>query len=221
MKFFRRKGGKKKPTLAKLQRAVTGLKDLPEWKISRVASDAVNMTDTGSFIRLVSVAEGSSYNQRVGREIQLRHLWLRFRIQPQATTQTCRVIVYIDYGAVAGASSITNMTQLMENTVTVTQQTLSHYNSDYITLRQEKGHQKKCVVMYDSGPLYTPATVNNEDYTQFRNVDKPLRNKLQFNGTTAADAQRGCIFMAIYSDTGTAGNQPLLAYVANIAFCDP
>lgn len=216
MRRFKRKSYKKKYTRSSRAsassiartalRAAKFVKSLVnvEYKNIDASASTIAFSNAGALVNISKCAEGTEYNQRVGRSIKLKSVLVRMTLQINAAaTVPCRgrVMLFIDtqnLGAIPSTTDVLN-----------TADTLSP-----LDINGTAGNRFK--VLYDR--TYTFTVGNNTACAP--KVYKKLHNHAKFKGSTGNDSDclEGQVYLLFITDVAT--NVPTYSYNSRVRFLD-
>lgn len=170
-----------------------------EKKVNDIATATYQVNTTGVFTLLANPALGSDFNNRVGRKIRLRSLYIRGFVATQNSldagfagtqSQQMRMILLLDLqpnGAVPATADLL-----------VTANTQSHLNLN---------NRDRFVILKDETYVFDPYFASNTATQSFASMSnqikdikcyKKLNSEMVFNGTnggTIADINSGALYM--------------------------
>jgi len=165
-------------------------------------------TSTYATVLLNSVDQGTSANNRTGRQIQRESLRLRFMFNGPNTQPTpvyVRVLVTLDRESRGTGPALSDV---LANVANLNQQIISSYNFDNVPSR--------LTVLFDTVVVLQPQSVQNVAATtwipQFKQVicDVPLKGATHFYNSTGSgigDIDSGAIHFFLMQDNVSIGTQ--------------
>lgn len=192
---------------------------VPELKYKDVTATGI-LSGAGSFALLNPLNVGTSSTTRIGRNITIKKLHIKFNIvgsafsfTPTSPAQSVRAIVLFDMqpnGALPAASDI------LEDATTgvqVVSSTALKYGSRFKILMD-----KRWVVNNQLSASQAPANYECFD-EQYLNLNLKCTYANTNNGDVT-DIETGALLLFLTSDTGTAADQPALQFYNRIRFTD-
>lgn len=198
-----------------------GLRSTGEKKVIDVAVANYSVDTTGSITLLNGCTQGSDYDERVGRKIVNRSVYIRGYVTPTLTAnvtsppQLCRMILFIDNQPNGAAPAVTDVL----NTANSTSQ-LNLNNRDRFKILRDETFPLGFVLGNAGGDI-TAGDMTVADC----NVYKKLAVETIFNAGNAGtigDINSGAIYMMwIGSQVAGPGNGAVATVSARIRFMDP
>ncbi len=151
-------------------------------------SAEAQITDTvGNIYRMCLVAQGDDYHERIGREIILRLLQVRFSLKTHAndtdSITTIMIFKYVDMDSLLPTMVGTPATDVL---VSASPLSLLHLTNK---------HRYRV--------LYREEFIGNPDGREnwVRKVTLKLNNKCSYDGPVDEDQAKGSIYMGVYTDS--------------------
>lgn len=197
-----------------------------EKKAIDIAGGLVNITTTGSFTLLNGIVQGTDINQRIGRKIILRSIFLRAYVYVEpavnptspllAAAQVGRIMLVWDRQANATTPAVTDILQ----TVAVNAQ-LNLANRDRFVILKEK--------MFAFDPMIYNTTASSSVASLNRTiVNVKIYKKLWLesifnagNGGAVGDIQSGALYLFTVGSIAAGTTDMNIAYTSRIRFEDP
>lgn len=174
----------------------------------------INIVSTGAVTCLNLIGQGSDYNQRDGRIVQLKSILMRFSVFPNTTTgslnagDTARVLVVYDKQTNGTALAVANILQALDPHAAMN---LNYRDRWVVLIDKQIGLG---AATYSSGAL-----VNGSPFSRTYNIYKKLNmdQVFQSTGNTLADISTGAIWLYTIS---MAANATTLYGYSRIRFTD-
>lgn len=240
----RRKGGK--ATVAKLSKQVKAIRNAEEVKDLVTSQTTLTVGSiTLNRVHISAIAAGTSYNQRVGRDIQPKFIRLRFHVRgsdAQVGPMPFRVWLIqvagddIPIDPTANNRGTSLLESYDETTDSNMNSTSSFYNSDYVYNSNFHNNKHAPIrVLWDSGMKMVNARFadvapgaagwGGENPGTFKTVHafipaKKLR-EVQYQGTGSGSVSAGGLYLAyIVGNSTTGANNPSFAYNCYLGYTD-
>lgn len=168
-----------------------------EKKVNDLDTNIYQVNTTGLFTLLALPQLGSDFNQRIGRKITLKSVYIKGRVQIEnagslsaaaSVSQQCRFIILVDYQPNAAAPAVTDLL-------------VSATPASQLNLNNRDRFRILCDKEYYLDPFLIPA-VGSAIYMnrtgQLLKKFKVLNEEMIFNGTnggTIADITTGALYM--------------------------
>lgn len=227
----KRKGGLSLKRLAKKVSKLSVAREIKESYTMQVAPTYSGVSGSGFqyTTQLSSVAQGTEYNQRLGRQITPTNLNVRVALigTSAASSATvlpriCRVIIFQDMGyngtSLSGAQLLQTYTTTADSTATA----LSYVNTDYIRSKHNK--DGRAHILYDKSLWVHPQfSMYASECTQYLNINIPSKKlrPIAFNGVADNTAVGGSIWMyACLGQASASGDNAQIAFQSRLNFVD-
>lgn len=247
---FKKKGKPKKKgdkplvkQVKAISRQVSVLKD--DIEVKNIVTQQALMAQTDNTIQnahLTAIAEGTEYNQRVGREIKIRGIRLRFTVRGgdnDVGPQASRVMIVKSNDPQGNAPTGLELLESYDQTDNAYSSVNSDYNSDYVGKKRFNNAEDSGLfkVLYDSGPIWVasrypgPGTAatntwkRDQGLTTLKEIKKwipgTMLGKVHFSGTTGASVKSGALYlMFLNGQSATTANNNTYAYHVNVLYED-
>lgn len=176
-----------------------------EYKVKDVKDSGANMLNTGTVVHLLPVAQGTDQDDRIGNEIELASIQMKFRIaiNSAATTTFCRVLLVKDFDNQGATPSINDILG-----------TGTDY-SDYLTCSfKHVDNKHRFSFLYDKTFTLGINAIGGIHQEYYKKV--PL--KIEYTSANSADMTNQQVFLVFLSNEST--NYPTIRYFVRSKYTD-
>lgn len=192
-----RRGGTLAQQVRSLQRVVK--KNAPEIKYHSPNVDAVNIPNTGTVVALTQIAQGDTVSTRTGNTINVTSVrvagFFNRAVTDPAIDALCRIAIVVDKQQIAdtdptAAAIFTSPNEPVGAFVNV------DFMERFSILHLSKVYSSSMMKL-DTDIVAVPTQLTSFEWNWKGNL------KVSFNGTTAADIQKNCMYVVFLSNDTT------------------